>query len=214
MGTRSFKKFWTKKCFGSKKRRSPNSKMGQQAREPASASERVAQTDEGSSTSHGRSIKAGLEPRYISRASCRCARVGGFCVGYRAQDKEPLAAPLSDKEFTVIKIARFSMIAKASTMPSMSATWADCPANHKAWSSSQDIVLIIPHCGTIANQWSSPRMKEDRSFKVNMGSIQAIRSIGKGQTALNDFWAIMSVLCRGLHRKTAFEPEASGAKRQ
>ncbi|KAH9362808.1 hypothetical protein HPB48_015229 [Haemaphysalis longicornis] len=32
--------------------------------------------------------------------------------------------------------------------------------------------------------------------------MQAIRSIGKGPTALNDFWATMNVSHRGLHQKT------------
>lgn len=45
-------------------------------------------------------------------------------------------------------------------------------------------------------------MDEDRSFKVNTRSTQATRSIGKGQTALDDFWAIMKLSQNGLHKET------------
>ncbi|KAH9364938.1 hypothetical protein HPB48_017967 [Haemaphysalis longicornis] len=41
-----------------------------------------------------------------------------------------------------------------------------------------------------------------RAFEVNLRSVQAIKSTGKGATALTDFWSVMNVSYRGLHQKT------------
>ncbi|KAH7940641.1 hypothetical protein HPB49_002740 [Dermacentor silvarum] len=57
-------------------------------------------------------------------------------------------------------------------------------------------------CSAISSQWSSQRKQGARVFDVNLRSMQAIRSIGKGPTPLNDFWAVMNVSHRGLHQKT------------
>lgn len=57
-------------------------------------------------------------------------------------------------------------------------------------------------CSAISSQWSSQRKQDARVFDVNLRSMQAIRSIGKGPTPLNDFWAVMNVSHRGLHQKT------------
>uniref|UniRef100_A0A1E1XP14 Putative kolobok-8 hm n=1 Tax=Amblyomma sculptum TaxID=1581419 RepID=A0A1E1XP14_AMBSC len=57
-------------------------------------------------------------------------------------------------------------------------------------------------CGFISSEWSSQRKQGARAFDVNLRSVQAIRSIGKGPTSLNDFWAVMNVSHRGLHQKT------------
>ncbi|CAN7988728.1 unnamed protein product [Ixodes hexagonus] len=62
--------------------------------------------------------------------------------------------------------------------------------------------VVCPHCGILASSWTSPRQQDSRAFEVNIRSIMAIKQIGKGQTALNDFWAAMNVSHRGLHHKT------------
>ncbi|XP_075554628.1 uncharacterized protein LOC142587468 [Dermacentor variabilis] len=62
--------------------------------------------------------------------------------------------------------------------------------------------LVCPHCGIIANSWSSPRQNAGNAFEVNIRAIMAMKQIGKGQTAVNDFWAAMNVSHRGLHHKT------------
>ncbi|XP_070390930.1 uncharacterized protein [Dermacentor albipictus] len=62
--------------------------------------------------------------------------------------------------------------------------------------------LVCPHCGIIANSWSSPRQNTGNAFEVNIRAIMAMKQIGKGQTAVNDFWAAMNVSHRGLHHKT------------
>ncbi|KAG0421407.1 hypothetical protein HPB47_002698 [Ixodes persulcatus] len=62
--------------------------------------------------------------------------------------------------------------------------------------------VVCLHCGIIASSWTSPRQQDSRAFEVNIRSIMAIKQLGKGQTALNDFWAATNVPHRGLHHKT------------
>ncbi|CAN7988270.1 unnamed protein product [Ixodes hexagonus] len=62
--------------------------------------------------------------------------------------------------------------------------------------------VVCPHCGILASSWTSPRQQDSRAFEVNIRSIMAIKQIGKGQTALNDFWAAMNISHRGLYHKT------------
>ncbi|XP_075742739.1 uncharacterized protein LOC142796312 [Rhipicephalus microplus] len=62
--------------------------------------------------------------------------------------------------------------------------------------------LVSPHCGIVSSSWSSARQNESRAFDVNIRAITAMKQIGKGQTALNDFWATMNVSHRGLHHRT------------
>lgn len=64
------------------------------------------------------------------------------------------------------------------------------------------MVLICRSCGTASSHWSSERKEDARVFDENVRSVQAIRCIGKGPTAINDFWAVMNVSHRGLHQKT------------
>ncbi|CAN7938873.1 unnamed protein product, partial [Ixodes hexagonus] len=42
----------------------------------------------------------------------------------------------------------------------------------------------------------------NRAFEVNVRSMQAIKSVRKGSTALTDFWSIMNVSHWGLHQRT------------
>lgn len=63
------------------------------------------------------------------------------------------------------------------------------------------MTLRCSACGAAEAQWSSPR-EGSRAFEVNLRSVQAIKSIGKGATALTDFWSVMNVSYRGLHQKT------------
>lgn len=65
-------------------------------------------------------------------------------------------------------------------------------------------------------QWSSPREEGSLAFEVNLRSVQAIKSIGKGATTLTDCLSVMHVPYRGLHQKTfhahlkaKFRPAAS-----
>lgn len=64
------------------------------------------------------------------------------------------------------------------------------------------MTLRCSACGAAEAQWSSPREEGSRAFEVNLRSVQAIKSIGKGATALTDFWSVMNVSYRGLHQKT------------
>lgn len=70
--------------------------------------------------------------------------------------------------------------------------------------------------GASETQWSSLREEGSRAFEVNLRPIKAIKSTGKGATALTEFWSVMNVSYRGLHQKTfqghlkaKFRPAAS-----
>ncbi|KAL1421800.1 hypothetical protein MTO96_022847 [Rhipicephalus appendiculatus] len=54
--------------------------------------------------------------------------------------------------------------------------------------------VVCSSCGTIDKLWTSPRKQDSQAFDVNVRAIVAMKQIGKGQTALNDFWAAMNVL--------------------
>lgn len=48
------------------------------------------------------------------------------------------------------------------------------------------MALRCSACGASETQWSSPREGGSRAFELNLRSVQAIKSIGKGATALTD----------------------------
>ncbi|KAH7947256.1 hypothetical protein HPB52_008997 [Rhipicephalus sanguineus] len=56
--------------------------------------------------------------------------------------------------------------------------------------------VVCSSCGTIDKLWTSPRKQDSQAFDVNVHAIAAMKQIGKGQTALNDFWAAMNVSYR------------------
>lgn len=45
-------------------------------------------------------------------------------------------------------------------------------------------------------------MENSRAFEATIRAMQAIKAIGKGATALIDFWSVMNVSHWGLHHKT------------
>ncbi|CAN7946000.1 unnamed protein product, partial [Ixodes pacificus] len=63
-------------------------------------------------------------------------------------------------------------------------------------------IVSCSACGESNAFWSSPRLESSKAFDVNIRAMQAIKGIGKGQTALNDFFATLNVSHRGLHQKT------------
>ncbi|XP_077539634.1 uncharacterized protein LOC144152273 [Haemaphysalis longicornis] len=81
--------------------------------------------------------------------------------------------------------------------------------------------LSCRSCGTkLHSQWSSGRIEGAKTFEVNIRSMQAMKGIGKGATALNDFWSTMNISKRGLHHKTyqkhlknIFKPAAEATAR-
>ncbi|KAH7978238.1 hypothetical protein HPB49_004889 [Dermacentor silvarum] len=58
--------------------------------------------------------------------------------------------------------------------------------------------VVCPSCGTIKSSWTSLCKKDSQAFEVNVHAIMAMKQIGKGQTALNNFWAAINVSYRGL----------------
>ncbi|CAN8029787.1 unnamed protein product, partial [Ixodes persulcatus] len=68
-----------------------------------------------------------------------------------------------------------------------------------------NLVLACSICDLREEQFSSPRMTGDAKitpFEVNVRAMKAIQSIGKGATALSDFFATMNISHRGLRHKT------------
>lgn len=69
-------------------------------------------------------------------------------------------------------------------------------------------VKLVVECSTCEmrlERFSSPRVAGDARitpFEVNVRAMKAIQSIGKGATALSDFFAVMNISHRGLHHKT------------
>lgn len=62
------------------------------------------------------------------------------------------------------------------------------------------------------------RSKGPEPFDVNIRAIHAMKGVGNGPAAPNDFWAMMNVSHCGLHHKTykghlkmTFKPTAEGA---
>ncbi|KAL1484260.1 hypothetical protein MTO96_050077 [Rhipicephalus appendiculatus] len=64
-----------------------------------------------------------------------------------------------------------------------------------------ELQLVCAHCGIVSSSWSAACQNESRAFDVNIRAIMAMKQIGKGQTALNDFSAAMKVSYRGLHQR-------------
>lgn len=69
------------------------------------------------------------------------------------------------------------------------------------------LVLACSSCDFREERFSSPRVAENsqakvRPFEVNLRAMKAMNTIGKGATALTDFFAAMNISHRGLHQKT------------
>lgn len=64
-----------------------------------------------------------------------------------------------------------------------------------------NMVLTSAAYSAVVNQWSSLWMEGSTAFEVNLGAMQAIKTIRKGATELTDFLSVMHVSLWGLHHK-------------
>ncbi|KAH8025109.1 hypothetical protein HPB51_003025 [Rhipicephalus microplus] len=156
-----------------------------------------------------RTVQIHLEPRFVysegaekQASSVRDAlrevsateRKFGF-----AQQTEQTSATKED-EFTLIQVSAMNSLIGPALCPKCCKKTLSVQHGTKLGLAVK-LVLLCASCGPIHSPWSSSRKSEGRAFEVNLRAMQAIKSIGKGPTALNDFWATMNVSHRGIHQK-------------
>ncbi|CAN7950323.1 unnamed protein product [Ixodes hexagonus] len=229
MARRSFKKkYKTAHAFGSRKRKSPmrKKKTRPQASKSESfvdaqrdaevdvspsASDAVALAEEMPSTSTGHTVLAHLQPRFESPEAAReqatavQASLSSVSATERkmklfSESEKPASAEESE-EFLVVQIAAMNaLLATTPCEQCLQPRLTVVPGTRHGLAAK--MMLTCETCGAVANEWTSPRREGGRVFEANLRSMQAIKSIGKGSTALTDFWSIMNVCHRGLHQKT------------
>lgn len=222
------KKYKTAHTFGSRKRKSPMRKKksrplafksesfvdGQrdaEVDESPSTLDAVAFAEETPSTSTGRTVLAHLQPRFRSPEAAReqdTAVQGSLSsvsaterkMKLFAESEEPASAEKSE-EFLVIQVAVMNaLLATTPCEQCLQPGLTVVPGTRHELAAK--MILNCGRCGAVANEWTSPRREGGRVFEANLRSMQATKSIGKGSTALTDFWSIMNVSHRGLHQKT------------
>ncbi|XP_077513273.1 uncharacterized protein LOC144124468 [Amblyomma americanum] len=157
-----------------------------------------------------RTVQVHLEPRFVTleaaeeqacsvRATLRAVSSTERKFGFARQTEEE-SAPDED-EFTLIQASVMNSIIGSLLCPKCSKKRLSLKHETKLGLAVK-LVLSCGACGPIASHWSSKRKSEGRTFEVNIRAMQAIKTIGKGPTALNDFWATMNVSHHGLHQKT------------
>lgn len=158
-----------------------------------------------------RTIQAHIQPTFVSAEAveARASAVRESLAAISASERKlKLTKPrtaetpaASEEEYIIVQMAAMnSLLAHALCPCCLQPTLA--VERQTKLGLAVKMVMNCSSCGTIDTQWSSERKEGARVFDVNVRSMQAIRSIGKGPTALNDFWATMNVSHRGLHQKT------------
>ncbi|XP_077500388.1 uncharacterized protein LOC144111119 [Amblyomma americanum] len=163
------------------------------------------------STSTRRTIQAHLEPRFVSPEASQeaAAKVQAKLSAVPATARkmeltgggEALATTEQTDEFVVVQVTALSALLENAKCQQCSQPGLSVQLGTRFGLAAQ-LELTCALCGTVAKEWSSPRKEGRRIFYVNLRAIQAVKSIGKGATALNDFWSIMNVSQRGLYHKT------------
>ncbi|XP_070379643.1 uncharacterized protein [Dermacentor albipictus] len=116
-------------------------------------------------------------------------------------DPAPATATTVDEVFCLVQMCVFSHLLSKTLCQRCLSTGLTIQQGTQ-FGLATKLELVCPHCGIIANSWSSPRQNAGNAFEMNIRAIMAMKQIGKGQTAVNDFWAAMNVSHRGLHHKT------------
>lgn len=182
-----------------------------------------------STPSTSRTIQAHIEPAYASAEAAE-AQASSIRASLRevSATERKLSFTKSQEELPESSDDHFLLV-QASALNSM-VEHALCPVcmekglfvQHGAeFGLATKMELSCRSCGTkLHSQWSSGRIEGAKTFEVNIRSMQAMKGIGKGATALNDFWSTMNVSKRGLHHKTyqkhlknIFKPAAEAAAR-
>lgn len=163
------------------------------------------------STSTGRTIQAHLEPRFVSTEASRevAAKVQAQLSSVPATARKieltgegaALASAEQADEFVIVQVTALNALLESANCQQCSQPGLSVQLGTRHGLAAK-MLLTCAFCGTIAKEWSSPRIGGRRIFDVNMRAMQAVKSIGKGATALTDTWSIMNVSHRGLHHKT------------
>lgn len=242
------KKYGTAHRFGSRKRKSPMAKKSRkkllvslseserfvQAQSSAddvnalpSTSSVASPVEEAPSTSINRTVQVHLQPKFVSpEASRECAAAVQESLSsvsaterkmqLTGEGEKPASAEPSE-EYLVVQIAALNALLSETPCQKCLRPGITVVQGTRLGLAVK-MILTCSKCGAVANEWSSPRKEDSRAFEVNLRSMQAMKSVGKGSTALTDFWSVMNVSHRGLHQKTfqghlknTFRPAADAA---
>ncbi|XP_077517393.1 uncharacterized protein LOC144128162 [Amblyomma americanum] len=180
-----------------------------------------------SSPRERRTIQAHLKTRFVSvesaelqasrvRESLRAVSATERKFGLTGSQENAIPAP-PEEEFMLVQVAALNSLIGSTLCPTCQQPGL---AVHRETELGLAVKMVLSciSCGTLQSEWSSQRKSGSRAFEVNIRAMQAIKSIGKGPTALNDFSATMNVSHRGLHHKTydehlkkTFKPAAAAA---
>ncbi|KAK8762237.1 hypothetical protein V5799_026496 [Amblyomma americanum] len=151
------------------------------------------------SPSERRTIQAHLKTRFVSaesaelqastvRESLRAVSATERKFGLTGSQESAIPAP-PEEEFMLVQVAALnSLIGSALCCPTCQQPGL---AVHRETELGLSVKMVLSFisCGTLQSEWSSQRKSGSRAFEGNIRAMQAIKSIGKGPTALNDFWA-------------------------
>lgn len=172
----------------------------------------IASTSYATSSTEHRTIQARLETRYVPAGTveAQASRVSESLRAVSAtrrklslvgQQCEDGTSGTPEDEFILMQAATINAMLADTLCPKCRKN--SVGVNYETrLGLAVKMVLSCSACGSISSHWSSQRKEDSRVFDVNIRSMQAIKTIGKGQTALNDLWATMNVSHRGLHHKT------------
>ncbi|KAH7944904.1 hypothetical protein HPB49_001685 [Dermacentor silvarum] len=110
-------------------------------------------------------------------------------------------------EFVIVDLAVINTLFGIALCPECGTkTMTLSKADSRDFGLCSKLVLSCRTCDLCEERFSSPRVAGDTGakitpFEVNLRAMKAMNSIGKGATALSDFFAAMNVSHRGLHHK-------------
>lgn len=110
-------------------------------------------------------------------------------------------------EFCIIDLAVIDSLLRLFACPECGEKSVTFSKGKKEYGLCSKLVVTCSSCNFREERFSSPRVADEtdfkiRPFEVNLRAMKAINSIGKGATALSDFFAVMNISHRGLHHKT------------
>ncbi|XP_072143331.1 uncharacterized protein [Dermacentor andersoni] len=159
----------------------------------------------------GSTIQAHLEPHYISieasrgRAETVQASLSSVSATERKMkltgERGSCANVELADEFLVVQVTALNALYKNALCQECSQPGLTVHLGTRHGLAAR-MLLTCNACGVVASEWSSPRVEGGKAFDVNMRAMQAIKTTGRGATALTDFWSVMNVSYRGLHHKT------------
>ncbi|KAG0410805.1 hypothetical protein HPB47_012080 [Ixodes persulcatus] len=176
-----------------------------------STSRPVTGVEDMASTSTDCTVQAHLQPNFVlteeSRECAAAVRESLSSVSaterkmnLTGEGQKPVSAEPSD-EYLVVQVAALNALLSETPCPKCLQPGVAVVQGTRL-DLAVKMLLTCSTCGVVSNHWSSPRQEDSRAFEVNLKSMQAMKSVGKGATALTDFWSVMNVSYRGMHHKT------------